>query len=112
MEDEGSRRSILKSALRKSPLAKDVDLDYMAKTAVGFSGADLTEICQRACKFAIRECIEADIQLERTRKEAEARGEDVMDESEVVDPVPEITKVHFEEAMKYARRSVSDNGNL
>lgn len=25
------------------------------------------------------------------------------------DPVPEITRVHFEEAMKYARRSVSDN---
>lgn len=25
------------------------------------------------------------------------------------DPVPEITKVHFEEAMKFARRSVSDN---
>lgn len=25
------------------------------------------------------------------------------------DPVPEITRAHFEEAMKYARRSVSDN---
>lgn len=25
------------------------------------------------------------------------------------DPVPEITRDHFEEAMKYARRSVSDN---
>jgi len=24
------------------------------------------------------------------------------------DPVPEITRAHFEEAMKYARRSVSD----
>lgn len=25
------------------------------------------------------------------------------------DPVPNITRAHFEEAMKYARRSVSDN---
>lgn len=25
------------------------------------------------------------------------------------DPVPEITKAHFEEAMRFARRSVSDN---
>lgn len=25
------------------------------------------------------------------------------------DPVPEITRAHFEEAMRYARRSVSDN---
>ena len=82
----------------------------MAKTAVGFSGADLTEICQRACKFAIRECIEADIRVEKQRKLAEERGEDVMDEADEIDPVPEITRVHFEEAMKYARRSVSDNG--
>lgn len=27
---------------------------------------------------------------------------------EVIDPVPCITRAHFEEAMKYARRSVSD----
>jgi len=25
------------------------------------------------------------------------------------DPVPEITRAHFEEAMRFARRSVSDN---
>jgi transitional endoplasmic reticulum ATPase len=25
------------------------------------------------------------------------------------DPVPEITKAHFEESMRFARRSVSDN---
>ena len=25
------------------------------------------------------------------------------------DPVPEITRAHFEEAMKFGRRSVSDN---
>ena len=30
-------------------------------------------------------------------------------EDTIVDPVPEITKAHFEEAMKFARRSVSDN---
>ena len=30
-------------------------------------------------------------------------------ETEDYDPVPEITRVHFEEAMKFARRSVSDN---
>lgn len=30
-------------------------------------------------------------------------------EMEEEDPVPEITRAHFEEAMKFARRSVSDN---
>jgi len=32
-----------------------------------------------------------------------------MDVDDDDDPVPEITKRHFEEAMKFARRSVSDN---
>ena len=36
------------SVLRKSPVAPDVDIGYLAKTLHGFSGADLTEICQRA----------------------------------------------------------------
>ena len=34
----------------------------------GFSGADLTEICQRACKLAIRESIETEIRRERERE--------------------------------------------
>lgn len=45
----------------------------------GFSGADLTEICQRACKLAIRQAIEAEIQRERTRQQQTAAA--VMDVS-------------------------------
>ena len=65
LPDEDSRKSILKSNLRKTPIAKTVDLNYMAKVTKGFSGADLTEICQRAVKLAIRENIEQDIKRER-----------------------------------------------
>merc|ERR1719432_657340 len=65
LPDEKSRKSILKSNLRKTPIAKTVDLNYMAKVTKGFSGADLTEICQRAVKLAIRENIEQDIKRER-----------------------------------------------
>ena len=75
-------------------------------TIPGFSGADLTEICQRAAKLAIRESIEKEIEAE---KEKAAADPDAMDTEERPDPVPEITKAHFEEAMKFARRSVSDN---
>merc|ERR1712028_149472 len=57
MPDYESRLSILKSVLRKSPIAKDVPLDYLAESMDKFSGADITEICQRAAKFAIRESI-------------------------------------------------------
>lgn len=54
LPDEGSRRSIFKSVLRKSPVAPDVNLELLVKSTNGFSGADITEICQRACKSAIR----------------------------------------------------------
>lgn len=42
-------------------------MTYIAKVTHGFSGADLTEVCQRACKLAIRQCIEAEIRRERER---------------------------------------------
>ncbi|KAI8590089.1 P-loop containing nucleoside triphosphate hydrolase protein [Geranomyces variabilis] len=110
LPDEKSRLNILEATLRKSPVNKGVDLAYMAKNANGFSGADLTEICQRACKLAIRESIEKELQKERARKEAIAAGNEPMEaDDDEVDPVPEITVAHFEEAMKFARRSVSDN---
>jgi len=105
LPDEKSRLNIFKAALRKSPIAKDVDINFLAKTTHGFSGADLTEICQRACKLAIRESIEKDIKREREMKD---RGVTDM-ETDVEDLVPEIRRDHFEEAMKFARRSVSDN---
>lgn len=70
----------------------------------GFSGADLTEICQRACKLAIRESIESEIRRERERQTNPSAMEVEED-----DPVPEIRRDHFEEAMRFARRSVSDN---
>jgi len=103
LPDEPSRLSIFKANLRKSPIASDVDMDTLARFTQGFSGADITEICQRACKYAIRESIERDIEREKRR----AANPDGMEEDEA-DPVPEITKAHFEEAMKFARRSVSD----
>ncbi|OCH96304.1 AAA ATPase [Obba rivulosa] len=111
LPDEPSRLAILQAALRKSPVAPEVDLNFLAKNTHGFSGADLTEICQRAAKLAIRESIEADIRRAREKKEKEeAGGEDAkMDEDEEYeDPVPVISREHFEEAMKFARRSVSD----
>jgi len=108
LPDLPSRVAILRANLKRSPLAPDVDLEFLAEKTNGFSGADLTEICQRACKLAIRESIEKDIEAQRAKEEKAAKGEDAM-ETEEVDPVPEITRLHFEEAMRFARRSVSDN---
>ncbi|CBH15614.1 Transitional endoplasmic reticulum ATPase,putative [Trypanosoma brucei gambiense DAL972] len=102
LPDKASRVAILKASFRKSPLAPDVDLDQLAAATHGFSGADLAGICQRACKLAIRESIAKEIQLE------EARANGVLNEDQDIDPVPQITRLHVEEAMRGARRSVSD----
>ena len=107
LPDEASRLQIFKANLRKTPVASDVDLGFLAKSTVGFSGADLTEICQRACKLAIRLSIEREIALEKEKQKRREKGEELMEDEE--DPVPAITKAHFEEAMRFARRSVSDN---
>jgi transitional endoplasmic reticulum ATPase len=72
LPDEKSREAIFKANLRKSPVAKDVDLCYIAKVTHGFSGADLTEVCQRAVKLAIRQSIEAEIRREKERANAQA----------------------------------------
>merc|ERR1712150_367079 len=113
LPDEASRVSILKSNLRKTPVAKNVDMNYMAKVSKGFSGADLTEICQRAVKLAIRENIEADIKREKARAAAAGKSKfgrrgTAMDVDDGENEVHEVTKKHFEEAMRFARRSVSD----
>lgn len=113
------------------PSTTTTTLSTQSTKQKGFSGADITEICQRACKYAIRESIEKDIERERAEAaaaaaaaaanpapmEADANGgtttaapkaEEGAEPVETIDPVPCITRAHFEEAMKYARRSVSD----
>jgi transitional endoplasmic reticulum ATPase len=104
LPDEPSRLSILQAQLRRSPVAPDVDLNIIAKATNGFSGADLGFIVQRASKMAIKESIAFDIEREKQAKE---NGGD--EDMEMEDPVPEIARKHFEDAMAYARRSVSES---
>ena len=101
LPDKPSRISVLKALSRKSPIAKNVYMDFIAELTDGFSGADLTELFQRAAKAAVREAIEADAQ----RKALAVENPDGM---EVEDPVPEITRRHFEEALSNARKSVTN----
>ncbi|KAK9068634.1 hypothetical protein SSX86_012749 [Deinandra increscens subsp. villosa] len=93
LPDEDSRHQIFKATMRKSPVSKDVDLRALAKYTQGFSGANIRKICQRSCKYAIRENIEKDIEKERKKSE----NPDSMDEDE--EEVAEIKAAHFEESM-------------
>jgi transitional endoplasmic reticulum ATPase len=103
LPDYLSRVSIFQANLRKCPVAPDVDVEKMAKATEGFSGADITEICQRAAKNAIRESVNAGIAHARAVENGEIDADAVEE-----DPVPFIRRDHFEEAMSRARRSVSD----
>ena len=103
LPDYKSWVSIFRANLRKSPVEPAVDIEQLASATEGFSGADITEICQRAAKNAIRKSVNAGIE----RAKQVAAGE-VDESSPYADPVPFIRKDHFEEAMSRARRSVSD----
>jgi transitional endoplasmic reticulum ATPase len=103
LPDRESRVSIFKANLRKSPIADDVRMEELADVTDGFSGADITEICQRAAKNAIRDSITAGIERQK-RVEA---GELTQEEADALpDPVPFISRQHFEASMSKARRSV------
>jgi len=98
LPDLETRLCIFEANLKRSPLAEDVDLNAMAEATHGFSGADLTEICQRAAKNAIRESIAVDVAREAAGEKLPADG-----------GAPEfITRAHFETAMSDARCSVGD----
>eukprot|EP01038_Epipyxis_sp_PR26KG_P009016 gene9016-12160_t len=103
LPDYKSRLSIFKANLRKSPVEPTVDIEQLAKATEGFSGADITEICQRAAKNAIRESVTAGIERAKQISSGEIDENDPYE-----DPVPFIRRDHFEEAMSRARRSVSD----
>jgi cell division protease FtsH len=52
--DVRGREGILKVHTRKSPIAKDVDLEVLAKGTPGFSGADLANMVNEAALLAAR----------------------------------------------------------
>ena len=58
LPDDNSRMAILNVSLRKSFVAENVDINYLTNITKDFSGADLTNICQRACELATEEFIE------------------------------------------------------
>jgi len=57
LPDEKSRLSIIKAILRKSPIDKNIPMEFLAEKTKGFSGADLKELCNQTCKAAIKEVI-------------------------------------------------------
>jgi transitional endoplasmic reticulum ATPase len=115
LPDLKSRVAIFKAQLRKAPVDPEIDIEVLARSTHGFSGADITEICTTASKLAIREAILDAEEKAKKAEETEENEEDSADSSkrsgETTKAVGEkmlITKRHFNFAMSRARRSVSE----
>ena len=66
----------------------------IAKITNGFSGADITEICQRAAKCAVKEAIQMDIHFNNLEDPGHPEYDPNFNRENAEDPVPEITKKH------------------
>ncbi len=102
LPDKKSRLAILKAILRKCPIDKNVNLDFVADLTDKFSGADMKELCNQVCKAAIKESIEAEVQKKKLLKERENEELELME-----DPVPVLTRKHFEIGLSFSRTSVT-----
>ena len=78
--DTGGRRRILAIHTKNMPLAKDVDLESLARRTDKFTGADLEDLTRRAGLSALRRGLDA----------------------------AEVTMADFEDALKETRASVTD----
>mmetsp|Transcript_71288 Transcript_71288/g.206396 ORF Transcript_71288/g.206396 Transcript_71288/m.206396 type:complete len:897 (+) Transcript_71288:140-2830(+) len=105
LPDLKSRIAIFKAQLRKAPLDPEINIEVLARSTHGFSGADISEICTTASKLAIREAILA--AEERNQKIESGELDEDSDDNAVGENML-ITKRHFNFAMSRARRSVSE----
>ena len=76
------------------------------KDTENFTGADLTELCQRACRNAVRDSIDTDRKWIKAERERLGDPEAEVDKETMPDAVPCLTRDHFQEAFNNARRSV------
>lgn len=106
LPDQATRVNILKAILKHSPVASNVNLEFLAAQCEGFSGADLKEMCDSAGKAAIKEAIAVE-ELNAPQPQAVPEGNENQPMLEE-DLVPEITRAHFEEALAGARKSVTE----
>lgn len=59
--DEENRKGIFKVYTKHIPIAKDVDIEVLAKLTEGCSGADIQNLCREASLFALQEDINSQL---------------------------------------------------
>ena len=66
LPDSAARRRILKLNLSNRPLAADVDLDTLAEWLEGYSGADVVNVCRKACAIPFLNAVEDGLERDVT----------------------------------------------
>ncbi len=87
LPDDETRMAILEVSLRKSSVVKDVDMNHLVNVTLGFSGADLTKICQRACILAKTDFMKTE--------------QPIMDSSDEREPLLLIQREHLKKAITF-----------
>ncbi|RLG21618.1 AAA family ATPase [Candidatus Micrarchaeota archaeon] len=82
--DFDTRKEIFKVHTKRMPLAKDVDIERLAKETENYSGADIEAVCREAAYNALREDMNA----------------------------KKVYMKHFEKALKEVKPSLSEKNNL
>jgi transitional endoplasmic reticulum ATPase len=72
-----ARRRILELNLKDRPLAPDSDLDALAERLEGYSGADVVNICRKACAIPFLEAVEEGVERDVLWADFEAVLEEV-----------------------------------
>jgi len=86
--DEKARYEIFKVHTRNMPLSENVDLEKLAKSTEGYTGADIAAVCREAAMSALREALK---EPGKPLKEAKVQMK------------------HFEEALKKVEPSISES---
>jgi transitional endoplasmic reticulum ATPase len=107
LPDERARVSIFKANMRKVACADDIDFAVLAHHTPGFSGADIAEICNKATRFAIKECLDEHIRREKRKEELIAAGQEIPAELDD-DSLYTVSRLHFQKALQATRPSVSE----
>ena len=84
MPDIESRRQILAVHLKDRPLADTIDLEALALSTDGLSGADLAAICSQAARTSIRRAVEDAQQNTPQANDVQIRKADIVQALEVV----------------------------
>ena len=81
--DEKARLEIFKLYTKSMPLAKDVDIAYLANTTKSYSGADIDALCREAAMHALRRDVKSkDVTLEDFQKATEKIGPSIQSDME------------------------------